>query len=445
MLKKIIIKTGYFVIIFITSFLLISENILDVNPLIYSNKFDERDAYIYSGVRFSLDEGIFSNGGFSSGFLPNDLIINDQSLENNYYLVLEEVNKSYLDTDITKEALLEKNSIDIFSKEPVFYSRMLPLLIHKLNIFTIESSKFIEYFYYLISAIFLSYIGNKIKNLYSMRISNIYLLLCFTFPLFITQMRSLAIPYFISISPFLFGLVDKKYKNSSHFIFIFTNLFLISFLNGVLSGYIVILSYLTGYFLVNRLEKTIIFLKKNIGLLLVSFGIAATLSQLIVIIQNTIFNDKTLITSTVFQVNSLLKRYKKEVNFNEKGVEIYSNVVDTCIETNVIDNINSYLNLKVVDVFIFEISLILILLLIFISNAINKVFLKIDLLSQYVKFITFSFLVTMSWIALTNGHSACHLHFQSKLFLHSFLPVFYLYCGIFLDEFFNILKMKNTR
>tara|TARA_B110000003_G_C16648192_1_gene533009 strand:- start:1648 stop:2985 length:1338 start_codon:yes stop_codon:yes gene_type:complete len=445
MLKKIILKTGYFLIIFITSFLLISENILDVNPLIYSNKFDERDAYIYSGVRFSIDEGIFSNGGFSSGFLPNDLIINDQSVENNYYLVLEEVNKSYLDTDITKEALLEKNSIDIFSKEPVFYSRMLPLLIHKLNIFTIESSKFIEYFYYLISAIFLSYIGNKIKNLYSMRISNIYLLLCFTFPLFITQMRSLAIPYFISISPFLFGLVDKKYKNSSHFIFIFTNLFLISFLNGVLSGYIVILSYLTGYFLVNRLKKTIIFLKRNISLLLISFGIATTLSQLIVIIQNTIFNDKTFINSTVFQINSLLKRYKKEVNFNENGVEIYSNVVDTCIETSVIDNIISYLNLKVVDVFIFEISLILLLLLIFISNAINKVFLKKDLLAQYVKFMTFSFLITMSWIALTNGHSACHLHFQSKLFLYSFLPVFYLYCGIFLDEFFKILKLKNTR
>lgn len=445
MSKKIILKTAYFFIIFITSFLLISENILDVNPLIYSNKFDERDAYIYSGVRFSIDEGIFSNGGFSSGFMPNDLIINDQSLENNYYLVLEEVNKSYLDTEITKDTLLEKNSIDIFSKEPVFYSRMLPLLIHKLNVFSIESSKFIEYFYYLISAFLFTYIVNKIKNLYSMRISTIYLLLCFTFPLFITQMRSLAIPYFISISPFLFGLVDKKYKNSFHFVFIFTNLFLISFLNGVLSGYIVILSYLTGYFIVNSLGKTIIFLKKNINLLLLSFSISAIFSQLIVVIQNSIFNDKTFTTSAVFQLNSLLKRYKKEVNVDENGVEIYSDVVDACIETSVIDNIISYLNIKIVDLFIFDISLILILILIFISTAINKVFLKKELLSQYFKFISFSFLITMSWIVLTNGHSACHLHFQSKLFLYSFLPVFYIYCGIFLDEFFKILKVKNIR
>lgn len=442
-LKKNIFLLFFGIAVFIFTFLITSNNILGINPLVYSNNFDERDAHIYSGVKLTVEEGLFSFGGFSSGFIPKDFNLNAQNIENNYYLILTDLNKYYLDNNIDKNFLLQENDIEIFAKEPFIFSRFVPYLFYKLNIFGIQPSVFIENIYYIISALTFSTLAIKFKTLFNFNVAFIFTFMSFTFPLFIMQLRSLAIPYLIGVSPLIFGMFIKETDLLNKIsVFKLSFIFLIPFLNGIVSGYTVILSYLTGCFLVHGYSKTKNFIIKNIFPLISSFILSVFLSQIVIVLQSALFNNVNISKSILLQLNSFLKRYKSEIYISGGEIGLSSVIKDSCIETKVFENILNYLNVKLIDLIYIEITLSMLILLATFVLFIQLIFLNQKKLTEYYMFLIFSFLTTMSWIIITNGHSACHLHFQPKLFIYSLLPIFYVYLGLFID--FIFLKIKDV-
>ena len=417
----------YFFVFLSIFYISTAEYLPRINPIILKTRFAEDDAFILSGIKFSEEEGLSSYGGMIVGFSPGNEYTSD-SINKNLYEKTLEINRDYLNGNYDN-AYYSKFDLFTYSRESGVYSRFLPFIVDKLNIFNISRSLFVENMYLIISILCFMYILQKVKNsfgTFSFIIFFFFHIFCY---FFILNIKAYSMPYFVNIIPLLAGLNYERFpnKNSSK-VFYFSIIFLLTFLMNVHSGIVLILSFLTGVYIKGKKNIFKNFLKKNLKLLIISNFLAFGLSQFLVISQNILFNNYTLREG----INNQLFGYLKRTRDNS--------IPGTCSDGSYADVFIEYFYLKIYDFLLFEIKIYHLILLTLILLLVSLSYKEEDNI-YFGKFTLYSIFGTFLMLAFFKGHSLCHTHMQPKIFLYSFIPNFSILVTSSLVTIFK--KLKN--
>lgn len=418
----------FYIFVFLSIFYVSTAEYLPrINPIILKTRFAEDDGFILSGIKFSELEGLSSYGGMLVGYRAGNEYTSD-SINKNLYEKTLEINRDFLNGNYDNTYYSEYYFFT-YSRESGVYSRLFPYILDKLNIFNINRSLFVENMYLIISILCFMYILQKVKNrfgIFSFIVFFFFHIFCY---FFILNIKAYSMPYFVNIIPLIAGLNYERFPNKNiSKVFYFTIIFLLTFLMNVHSGVVLILSFLTGVYIKGNKIIFKNFLKKNLNLLIISNFLAFGVSQFMVISQNILFNNYTLIESLNNQFFGYLKRTR---NYSISG---------TCSDGNFIDLFFEYFYLKIYDFILFEIKIYHLILLTLILVLVSLSY-KEEENIYFGMFTLYSIFGTFLMLALFKGHSLCHTHMQPKIFLYSFIPNFSIFFSTSVVAIFQ--KFKN--
>tara|TARA_Y100000389_G_scaffold203460_1_gene251937 strand:- start:1796 stop:3109 length:1314 start_codon:yes stop_codon:yes gene_type:complete len=411
-----------FIIVSSLVFIIISSNQFSpLNPIVYKTRLWVEDAYVFGGIRISEEQGLSSYGNHSVGLLNDSKIgLTTQSTENNYYDYHLEINKSYLDGKL--ELSNEPNiQLGYYDRNTGFTVRNLPYLIHKTNVFDITPSKYVENAYFLLTSLIFGLILFKISEKEGLLVTSVFLASHSLYWIFIIHTRSFATPYLVCIIPFFIPFTKLStylYKKKTNFIFLVLVL-LIPFLEHITVGYLHVISLLTGIYFMNGLTFLQAFIKNNYIKLSAALGTSLILSQVIVVLQNYYFLNQSFSNTLQSHWYNLTKRSDGAGVFNCFGEGSFNDVLNMYVNSKI-------LNLQIFELTYFNLTLITLVFVLTMKYPLKR-YIKISEEAFYL-YLGALFL-TMLWFTITKSHALCHPHFQPMLFLYSTFPLISLFYG----------------
>lgn len=420
----------FLVLLFFIAYLsVISSNIKTVDSYFYKPIFTQHEAFYFGGLNLSETFGISYENFHTIGYTFKNYEESD-FYTGDYLVDIYELNKSIyingLDSHITSV-----NEV-VYIKNTGFYTRTFPYLMSKLNFFNFNELIFLENSVRLISIMIFCLITLRIKDLIGLNASLIFFFMSITYGMNVASLRSLAIPYWIYLLPFLYFLLDNKNSNLKVFI-----VFLIPLFQHITSGYIPLLTAISAYCIKNIILNKKIQIKFLLNLCL-NFLLAFLTTIFLVIFQNSYYKETNILNSSQLILKDTVSRSFLGTAYEcvESG-SIYMAIIRNYLNVEIFNVLDGFQIIDLKEIlFLATISFLIYSKLKFISNVEKQKIIQLFFL------IVVNFLLTFIWLFVTSNHAACHLHMQPKIFSYSLIPVSFIFFAYLWQQITNIFK-KN--
>ena len=174
------------------------------------------------------------------------------------------------------------------------------------------------------------------------------------------------------------------------------------------------------------------FIKNNYIKLSAALGTCLILSQVIVVLQNYYFLNQSFSNTLQSHWYNLTKRSDGAGVFNCFGEGSFNDVLNMYVNSKI-------LNLQIFELTYFNLTLITLVFVLTMKYPLKR-YIKISEEAFYL-YLGALFL-TMLWFTITKSHALCHPHFQPMLFLYSTFPLISLFYGRLVRSIYEKISGK---